>query len=241
MKYLLLPIILIVGALIICTTYKLTNTVPSKLSNKEFKNLKRIRNLLKSHGAIGESILTIPEPANNGLQEKPWLIEIVQGYSKLYGTSSFSYGGRNVERVADYIKNACNIKKIISFDKLSFEYEKQALGPTVKYVEYPIEDYTGPPIESIDIMILELCKSGDANIITAMHCAAGRGRTGFMVAILLSILHLVHISDAIKLIGSEYSMLAMEEVLNSRNQFESNLLNSRILTWSKWIENTSLK
>lgn len=187
--------------------WKLTAKIP--LTAKQKAVLKFYRKLFVKTNVIGENTLPLPPPGKG--ESLPKLIVPLKDYKDLYVSSALGYQTSAV-KVAKYLKNKLHIKKVISLEENSWNSEKKHLGPGVQYVEIYVEDYGPPTVEAINEMITSLVDSGEHDTVTLLHCLAGHGRTGFMVAILLSILHQVHIIDAVKLVGEIYPPEAMSEL-----------------------------
>ena len=70
----------------------------------------------------------------------------------------------------------------------------------------------------------------DTNNKVVMHCTAGFGRTGFMIASLISARDGVHICQAIASLTNDYAEAAHEEVAEP-----DGLLADRIAVWETWV------
>ena len=137
-------------------------------------------------------------------EQKPHYIAYVKGLKNVIGSSSFDYASR-LTYVATYAKKELQVNQVISFQKDTFETEKNKFvelceggEDCVSYVEAEVEDYQPPTIEAINSMITALAIDQTDDKTTLMHCSAGCGRTGFMVAILMSVIHGIHIETAIR-------------------------------------------
>ena len=70
----------------------------------------------------------------------------------------------------------------------------------------------------------------DTNHKVVMHCTAGCGRTGFMIASLISARDGVHICQAIASLTNDYAAEAYQEVAHVNA-----LLANRIEVWETWV------
>ncbi|MGI0061675.1 MAG: dual specificity protein phosphatase 23 [Nitrosotalea sp.] len=73
----------------------------------------------------------------------------------------------------------------------------------VKYLHVPTEDYSAPDIEQIDVAVEFIQKRIENNEPVMVHCAAGMGRAGTILACYIVKYHKMSAKDAIQKVRKE--------------------------------------
>lgn len=73
----------------------------------------------------------------------------------------------------------------------------------VKYLHVPTEDYSAPDIEQIDVTVEFIQKRIENNEPVMVHCAAGMGRAGTILACYIVKYHKMSAKDAIQKVRKE--------------------------------------
>ncbi len=73
----------------------------------------------------------------------------------------------------------------------------------VKYLHVPTEDYSAPDIEQIDVTVEFIQKRIESNEPVMVHCAAGMGRAGTILACYIVKYHKMSAKDAIQKVRKE--------------------------------------
>lgn len=209
----------------VCASAALTQDQKTKLAKLKAK-------LPHATGACSAAPVALPSNNPSGSQ-KPQFMAKVKGFPGVWGMNQLGYSGGNKAKEAKYLEGN-NFKGMLSYQQPSFTSEKACLAtnaPSIVYTEDEVEDYQPPSVEALNKMITMVGGTAwGASKQMAMHCTAGCGRTGFMVAALLSAKNEEHICTAIDKLTKCYAMPSHEECIEN-----CQLLERRVDIWKQWV------